>query len=64
MLNKMKRGRPELADEEKQAKITAVRLREDERELIESAAQTKKQKLSEWMRETLLSTAKRQLKTN
>lgn len=58
----MKLGRPELPDDEKQAKITAVRLREDERDLIENAAQGKSQKLSEWMRDVLISSARRQLK--
>jgi hypothetical protein len=57
-----KMGRPEMAPEDRSAKITAVRLREDERQLVESAAKTKEQKLSDWMRETLISTAKRQLK--
>ena len=58
-----KMGRPSLSADEKQTKITAVRLRDDERGLLEKAAATHDQRLSEWMREVLLATAKRQLKS-
>ncbi len=56
----IKTGRPELPEDDKQAKITAVRLRPDERELVESAAENNNQKLSDWMRTVLISTAKDQ----
>lgn len=47
---------------EKQAKITAVRLKEDERGLLEKAAATHGQRLSDWMREVLINAARRQLR--
>jgi len=53
----MKLGRPKLSDQEKKGQITGVRLRTEERELLEKAASISSQKLSEWMRETLLSRA-------
>jgi hypothetical protein len=65
LLNKMKPqkiGRPVLSEDEKQGKITAVRLREEERGLLERAASNHGQRLSEWMREVLVASAKRQLK--
>jgi hypothetical protein len=64
-LNKMnnpKIGRPVLSADEKQTKITAVRLRGDERGLLEKAAATHGQRLSDWMRQVLLGAAQRQLK--
>lgn len=50
-------GRPELSDSEKQAKITAVRLRPTDRDLLEIAAQVSSRNLSDWMRETLIARA-------
>lgn len=58
----MKTGRPKLQDEQKKAKITGVRLRVEEREMLEKAAAAQKQSLSDWMRDTLLQRAAAQLK--
>jgi uncharacterized protein (DUF1778 family) len=58
----MKTGRPKLSDEAKKGQITGVRLRSDERELLEKAAATKNQTLSGWIRDTLISSAMRQTK--
>lgn len=57
-------GRPSLSDEEKHAKITAVRLRDDERAVLEMAATLRGQKLSSWIRETLVKAAERQTRGN
>jgi uncharacterized protein (DUF1778 family) len=57
----MKLGRPKLRQGEKKAQIAGVRLRPDEREMVEKAASLQKKTLSEWMRSTLLSTAERQI---
>lgn len=57
-MNPPKTGRPELPPDEKQGKITAVRLRTEERQLVENAAEGSNQKLSEWMRIALISKAK------
>jgi uncharacterized protein (DUF1778 family) len=65
LLNKMespKIGRPTLSEDEKQGKITAVRLRDEERGLLEKAAAVHGKRLSEWMRDVLVSSAKRQLR--
>lgn len=59
----MKTGRPKLPKESRKLQITGVRLRQEERKKVELAAQQKGQKLSNWMRETLISTADKQLKT-
>lgn len=56
----MKLGRPKLPEKEKKGQMTGVRLRQDERELIEKAAASKKQTFSGWIRETLISSAHRQ----
>jgi len=58
----MKLGRPKLPEREKKGQMTGVRLRQHERELIEKAAASKKQTFSGWMRETLISSATRQIK--
>jgi uncharacterized protein (DUF1778 family) len=57
----MKLGRPKLAKEDKKGQITGVRLRHDERDLVEKAAASQSQSLSNWMREVLISSAKRQI---
>ena len=57
LLNKMKIGRPKLAADEKKGQITGVRLKSDERQLVEKAASLRSLKLSAWMRETLLKRA-------
>jgi uncharacterized protein (DUF1778 family) len=56
----MKTGRPKLNSDEKKGQITAIRLRSDERELVEKAASIQNQNLSEWMRGVVILTAKRQ----
>ena len=64
LLNKMKTGRPRLSTKEKKDQITGVRLRGDERLLLERAAANSEQKLSDWIRETLLRRASRQARGN
>ena len=61
LFNKMKTGRPTIQNTEKKAKITGVRLRDEERTLVELAASHKKQKLSVWMRNVLVSSATEEL---
>jgi uncharacterized protein (DUF1778 family) len=58
----MKLGRPKIAASEQKKQITGVRLRVAERKLVEKAAAICKQKLSDWIRETLLQRASRQLR--
>jgi uncharacterized protein (DUF1778 family) len=58
----MKLGRPKLSNGNKKAHITGVRLRAEERTLLERAASNQKKSLSDWIRETLLSRAARQLR--
>jgi ATP-dependent DNA helicase RecG len=53
----MKMGRPKKEASEKMGKITNVRLRDDERKVLEMAAARKGQTLSEWMRVNLLEKA-------
>jgi uncharacterized protein (DUF1778 family) len=57
----MKLGRPRLSKHEKKNQITGIRLRTEEREIVERAALRQSQRLSDWIRETLLSKAQRQL---
>jgi uncharacterized protein (DUF1778 family) len=64
LLNKMKLGRPELSEGERKGKIAGVRLRPDERDLVERAASIRRQSLSDWMRGVLLSTAQRQVRVS
>ena len=59
----MKTGRPVVPDKEKKSSITAVRLRGDERSKVERAAKKRGQKLSDWMRVTLIESADVQLRT-
>jgi uncharacterized protein (DUF1778 family) len=58
----MKIGRPKLSSSQKKAEIAGVRLKPDERSLMEEAASQQNERLSEWMRKNLLSAAKRQLR--
>jgi uncharacterized protein (DUF1778 family) len=53
----MKLGRPALLESQRKAQITGVRLRPEERVLIESAADMSGQKLSEWIRNVLVAAA-------
>jgi ATP-dependent DNA helicase RecG len=48
-----KTGRPKLSENEKKAQITGVRLREDERLLLEKKALSEGKTLSAWMRDSL-----------
>jgi uncharacterized protein (DUF1778 family) len=59
----MKTGRPKLPAAAKKAQITGVRLRQNERELVEKAAARRSQSLSEWVRKTLISSAEEQIKS-
>jgi uncharacterized protein (DUF1778 family) len=58
----MRTGRPKISDKEKKGQIMGVRLRSTERELLEKAASFKSQKLSDWMRKTLVEKALRQVR--
>jgi uncharacterized protein (DUF1778 family) len=63
LLNKnMGLGRPKLQKSEKKAHITGVRLRPTERSLLEKAASHQNKSLSDWIRDTLLSKAGRELR--
>jgi uncharacterized protein (DUF1778 family) len=57
----MKTGRPKIDAGEKKGRITGVRLRLNERELLEKAAAIGQKNLSEWMRQALVSTAEKQI---
>jgi uncharacterized protein (DUF1778 family) len=58
----MKLGRPPLKNAQKKVKLTALRLRSDERELLEKAAANRREKLSQWMRNVLVGAATSELK--
>jgi uncharacterized protein (DUF1778 family) len=58
----MKTGRPKLSESQKKDQITGVRLRGDERELLEKAASIQRQSLSNWIRATLLAAAEGQIR--
>ena len=49
--------------ERKKTQIVAVRLRAEERELLDRAAERSDKQLSEWIRETLISAASRRSPT-
>src|ERR1035441_1674824 len=53
----MKLGRPKIEDSEKKERITGVRLREDERQILEKAASSQGKTLSAWIRSSLLENA-------
>jgi hypothetical protein len=63
LLNEMKTGRPRIDGSQKKAQIAGVRLRAEERELLEKAACKRELKLSEWMRKVLVSSAKTELRS-
>lgn len=50
----MKTGRPRIKGSEKKAKITGVRLRDDERKMLEKEAKSKGNTLSAWIRNSLI----------
>jgi len=56
----MKTGRPKKVSIEKKAKITGIRLRDDERQVFEQAASNKGQTLSAWIRTSLNDSAEPQ----
>jgi uncharacterized protein (DUF1778 family) len=60
----MKTGRPKLSDHDKKGQITGVRLKQEDRQLLEKAAAIRDQTLSNWIRATLVSTAHRQIKSS
>jgi len=55
-------GRPEIPAEERKAVIVACRVDADERAQLDQAAEKAGIRLSDWMRERLLSAAKRELR--
>jgi hypothetical protein len=59
----MRTGRPKLPEESRKLQITGVRLRQDERQKVEMAAHKRKQRLSDWMRDVLISSAEKQLRS-
>ena len=60
-MDKGRPGRPKLADDERKDSTIRFRAAAEERELFEAAARAQGVKLSEWMRDILLSRAKREL---
>jgi ATP-dependent DNA helicase RecG len=55
LLNKMKKtGRPKLSEDAKMVQITGVRLRDEERQLLEEKASSEGKTLSAWMRDALV----------
>ena len=61
LFNKMKTGRPPSLGKDRKSKITGLRLKEDERALLDRAAKKHQIKLSDWMRTTLVNAAKVEL---
>ncbi len=59
----MKTGRPPLKESQKKAQIAGVRLRPEERSLLEKAAALHDQTLSTWMRNILVTSAANELNT-
>jgi uncharacterized protein (DUF1778 family) len=54
----MKMGRPKIPKADRKGKMTGVRLTQNERKAIDSAALKEGLELSKWMRKTLLDAAK------
>jgi uncharacterized protein (DUF1778 family) len=61
-MEKRTRGRPELPESERKVGIVACRVDADERAQLDQAADKAGQRLSDWMRDKLLSAAKRELR--
>ena len=55
-------GRPLMESHERRDAILRVRIRQDELELLESAAESSDQSLSAWVREVLVRAARRRVK--
>ncbi len=62
MEKKRPRGRPEIPEEDRKASIVACRVDADERAQLDQAADKAGTRLSDWMRDRLLSAAKRELR--
>jgi hypothetical protein len=61
-MEKRTRGRPEIPAEDRKAMQVACRVDADERAQLDQAADKAGIRLSDWMRERLLSAAKRELR--
>jgi uncharacterized protein (DUF1778 family) len=57
----MKMGRPKIKKSEQKTEMIGIRLKSQERNLVEKAAEKSKQRLSEWTRSVLISSAKSQI---
>jgi uncharacterized protein (DUF1778 family) len=55
----MKLGRPKKLMEQKKTQLVVVRVREEDEKLFLNAAKRNGKRLSEWIRETLISAASR-----
>ena len=62
MEKKRPRGRPEIPEGDRKASIVACRVDADERAQLDQAAERADQRLSDWMRDRLLASAKRELR--
>jgi uncharacterized protein (DUF1778 family) len=58
------RGRPKLADGERKADTFRIRMKEDERALLNQAAEKAGKETSTWARDELLTRAKKMLGKN
>jgi uncharacterized protein (DUF1778 family) len=58
----MRFGRPRLATQKRKAQVTGVRLNVSEREVVEQASKEQNKTLSQWIRDTLVTTAQQQLR--
>jgi uncharacterized protein (DUF1778 family) len=54
----MKTGRPTLEKAKKKNRIVGIRLRDEDRGLLEAAAKTTKKTLSDWIRDVLIEHAR------
>ena len=57
-------GRPKLKKSEQKVEMIGIRLKSDERDLVEKAAAKSNLRLSEWTRKSLISLAKKQMSEN
>ncbi len=55
-------GRPIMEPHERRTTFLRVRIRQDERELLEAAAAAADQRLSDWARDVLVRAARRRVK--
>ena len=61
LLNKMKLGRPKIIATQKKSEIVAIRVRAEERDKLEDAAEKSGKSLSDWVRDVLFSAASRRV---